>query len=162
MSNPNDFRYELVWKKKQGTNPLNARVMPLKAHENILVFGKGTYNPQMTQGTPYKAFESNDASIGEVMGSKKSKHRDNPTGERFPISVVEFGRDRGKHPTQKPLALMDWLISTYTNEGDVVLDPFMGSGTTGVAAQNLNRNFVGIEKDKSYYEHAKSRMMANV
>ena len=94
------------------------------------------------------------------MGNAKSIHRDNPSGTRYPRSIQKFNtpRVRGGHPTQKPVALMEYLIKTYTNEGEWVLDFTMGSGTTGVAAVNLNRNFIGVEKDPGYFEIAKNRI----
>ena len=162
-SNIKDFRYELIWEKPQGTNPMNAKVMPLKSHENILVFyrKRPTYNPQMTQGTPYGGFSSDTAKIGEVYGSAKSKHRDNPEGTRYPKTVLRFAQERGGlHPTQKPVPLFEYLVRTYTNLGETVLDCCMGSGTTGVACHNTGRNFIGIEKDPIYYETAKTRIEA--
>ena len=162
-SNIKDFRYEWIWEKPQGTNPMNAKVMPLKSHENILVFyrKKPTYNPQMTQGTPYGGFSSDTAKIGEVYGSAQSKHRDNPEGTRYPKTVLRFAQERGGlHPTQKPVKLMEYLVRTYTNLGETVLDCCMGSGTTGVAAYNTGRNFIGVEKDPTYFETAKKRIEA--
>ena len=159
-SNLNDFRYEWIWEKPQGTNPMNAKVMPLKSHENILVFykSKPVYNPQMWYSTPYTGFSSDKSKIGEVYGSAKSKHRDNPEGSRYPKTVQKFKQEKGFHPTQKPVALMEYLIKTYTNERDTVLDPTMGSGTTGVACVNTNRNFIGIERDEKYFQTSKSRI----
>ena len=162
-SNIKDFRYEWIWEKPQGTNPMNAKVMPLKSHENILVFyrKKPTYNPQMTQGTPYGGFSSDTAKIGEVYGSAQSKHRDNPEGTRYPKTVLRFAQERGGlHPTQKPVPLFEYLVLTYTNLGETVLDCCMGSGTTGVAAYNTGRNFIGIEKDPIYFETAQNRIEA--
>jgi site-specific DNA-methyltransferase (adenine-specific) len=161
MSNPKLFKYEWIWQKQQGTNPMMAKIMPMKIHENILVFykNKPTYNPQYTHSTPYKGFSSDTSTIGEVYGKLKSKHRDNPTGQRYPISLIKFNTERnGHHPTQKPLSLMEYLILTYTNEGDLVLDNCMGSGSTCVAATILNRNFIGIEKEDKYFKIAKSRL----
>ena len=153
------FRYEWIWEKPQGTNPMNAKVMPLKSHENILVFyrSKPTYNPQMWYSTPYSGFSSDTSKIGEVYGNQQSKHRDNPEGSRYPKTVLKFKQEKGLHPTQKPVGLMEYLIKTYTNEGDTVLDNTMGSGTTGVACVNCNRSFVGIEMDKKYYQISKER-----
>ena len=158
-SNINNFRYEWIWEKPQGTNPMNAKVMPLKSHENILVFyrSKPTYNPQMWYSTPYSGFSSDTSKIGEVYGNQQSKHRDNPEGSRYPKTVLKFKQEKGLHPTQKPVGLMEYLIKTYTNEGDTVLDNTMGSGTTGVACVNCNRSFVGIEMDKKYYQISKER-----
>ena len=159
-SNINNFRYEWIWEKPQGTNPMNAKVMPLKSHENILVFyrSKPTYNPQMWYSTPYSGFSSDTSKIGEVYGNQQSKHRDNPEGSRYPKTVLKFKQEKGLHPTQKPVGLMEYLIKTYTNEGDTVLDNTMGSGTTGVACVNCNRSFVGIEMDKKYYQISKERV----
>lgn len=161
-SNLSDFKYEWVWEKPQGTNPMNAKIMPLKSHENILVFyrGKPVYNPQMWQSTPYSGFKSKTAKIGEVYGSAASKHRDNPTGSRYPKTVLKFKQEKGFHPTQKPVALMEYLIRTYTNPGDVVLDNCMGSGSTGVAAINTGRDFIGMELDPTYFSTAKDRIEA--
>jgi len=160
-SNLKDFRYEWIWEKPQGTNPLNSKYMPLKSHENILVFYKKppTYNPQMEKGTPYKGFSDKTSTIGEVYGKLPSIHRNNPEGTRFPKTVLRFKQDRGGlHPTQKPVSLMEYLIQTYTNRGEIVLDSTMGSGTTGVAAKMLGRKFIGIEKDQKYYNIAEDRI----
>lgn len=163
-SNIQNFRYEWIWEKPQGTNPMNAKVMPLKSHENILVFyrKKPIYNPQMWYSTPYSGFSSDTSKIGEVYGSAKSKHRDNPDGSRYPKTILKFKQEKGLHPTQKPVDLMEYLIKTYTNSGDVVLDNTMGSGTTGVAAVRSGRNFIGIEMDQEYYEIAKQRIESTV
>jgi len=159
-SNLKNFRYEWIWEKPQGTNPMNAKVMPLKSHENILVFyrKKPVYNPQMEKGTPYGGFKSDTAKIGEVYGSAKSQHRDNPEGTRYPKTVLRHKQEKGFHPTQKPVTLMEYMIRTYTNEGETVLDATMGSGTTGVACINTNRQFIGIEMDEDYYNIAQDRM----
>ena len=159
-SNLNNFRYEWIWEKSQGTNPMNAKVMPLKSHENILVFyrNKPVYNPQMWYSTPYSGFSSDTSKIGEVYGDAKSKHRDNPEGSRYPKTILKFKQEKGSHPTQKPVGLMEYLIKTYTNEGDIVLDNTMGSGTTGVACMNTNRDFIGIEMDQKYFNIAKDRI----
>lgn len=159
-SNLNNFRYEWIWEKSQGTNPMNAKVMPLKSHENILVFyrNKPVYNPQMWYSTPYSGFSSDTSKIGEVYGDAKSKHRDNPEGSRYPKTILKFKQEKGSHPTQKPVGLMEYLIKTYTNEGDIVLDNTMGSGTTGVACMNTNRDFIGIEMEQKYFNIAKDRI----
>ena len=159
-SNLKNFRYEWIWEKPQGTNPMNSQVMPLKSHENILVFyrKKPVYNPQMEKGTPYGGFSSDTAKIGEVYGSAKSKHRDNPEGTRYPKTVLRHKQEKGFHPTQKPTTLMEYLIRTYSNEGDTVLDATMGSGTTGVACVNTDRQFIGIEQDEKYYKISKERI----
>jgi site-specific DNA-methyltransferase (adenine-specific) len=159
-SNLESFRYEWIWEKPQGTNPMNAKVMPLKSHENILVFyrKKPIYNAQMWYSTPYSGFSSNTSKIGEVYGNAQSKHRDNPDGSRYPKTILKFKQEKGLHPTQKPVELMEYLIKTYTNPGDVVLDNTMGSGTTGVACMNTNRNFIGIEMDENYYKISEERI----
>ena len=159
-SNIKNLKYEWIWEKPQGTNPMNAKVMPLKSHENILVFyrKKSTYNPQMWYSTPYSGFKSDTAKIGEVYGKAQSKHRDNPDGSRYPKTVLKFKQEKGLHPTQKPVALMEYLIETYSNPGDTVLDNTMGSGTTGVACVRTDRNFVGMESDVEYYNLAQERI----
>ena len=161
-SNLDWLRYEWIWRKHQGTNPMMAKKAPMKIHENILVFyGKQPiYNPQMWFSTPYGGFKG-DKKLGEVYGDDTvSTHRDNPEGSRYPLSVQEFrGSKEGHHPTQKPVALCEYLIKTYTNEGEWVLDNCMGSGTTGVACVNTNRNFIGIEQEEKYFIIAKQRIM---
>lgn len=159
-SNIENFRYEWIWEKPQGTNPMNAKIMPLKSHENILVFyrKKPTYNPQMWYSTPYSGFSSDTKTIGEVYGSQKSKHRDNPDGSRYPKTIIKHKQEKGFHPTQKPVGLMEYLIKTYTNVGDIVVDNTMGSGTTGVACVNTDRKFIGIEMEKEYFDISVKRI----
>lgn len=159
-SNIQNFRYEWIWEKPQGTNPMAAKYQPLKSHETIAVFYRKspTYNPQMTISTPYSGFNSKNKKIGEVYGDLKSKHRDNPEGTRYPKTVLRFKQEKGLHPTQKPVPLMEYMIKTYTNEGDVVLDNAFGSGTTGVAAKKTGRQFIGIELDKKYFELGSKRI----
>lgn len=165
MSNVKMFKYEWVWEKHQGTNPMCAKIFPLKSHENILVFAKSKtkYNPIMEIGKPYSGFNSSNVQ-SEVYGGGRSVHRDNKEGTRYPKTILRFTKDKGKrlHPTQKPVSLMEYLIKTYTNEGDLVLDNCMGSGTTGVACKNLNRNFVGIELDPEYFKIAEKRINENL
>ena len=163
-SNIDNLRYEWIWEKPQGTNPMNVKIMPLKSHENILVFyrEKPTYNPQMWYSTPYSGFSSDTAKIGEVYGNAESKHRDNPEGSRYPKTVIKHKQEKGYHPTQKPVGLMKYLIKTYTNEWDVVLDNTMGSGTTGVACVHTNREFIGIEKEEKYFKIAEKRLGTNL
>lgn len=159
-SNIRNFKYEWIWEKPQGTNPMNAKHMPLKSHENVLIFyrKKPTYNPQMWKSTPYSGFQSDTSKIGEVYGNAKSKHRDNPEGTRYPKTILKFKQEKGFHPTQKPVALMEYLIKTYSNENETVLDNTMGSGTTGVACVNTNRKFIGIELEEKYFDVAKERI----
>lgn len=161
-SNYKDFKYTMVWEKSKATGYLNAKKQPLRAHEDIVVFYKKqpTYNPQMKQGEPYdKGKAVRDTESYGVQ--TKEVHVKNDTGLRYPRSVLYFktAESEGKyHPTQKPISLYEYLIKTYSNEGDTVLDPCMGSGTTGVAAVNCNRNFIGIERDSKYFEIAKERI----
>lgn len=159
MSNIKNYKYDWVWKKPRGTGHLNAKKQPLRDVENISVFYKKQcdYYPQLSKGAPYNA--KSGASQFEGYGKDNREGNDN-SGFRYPKQVLEFGVvERGTvHPTQKPVALMEYLIKTYTNEGDTVLDFTMGSGTTGVAAKNLNRDFIGIELDPEYFEIAKQRI----
>jgi site-specific DNA-methyltransferase (adenine-specific) len=159
-SNLKNFRYEWIWEKPQGTNPMVAKIQPLKAHENIVVFyrKRPKYNPQMTISTPYGGFKSKQKKLGEVYGDLDSKHRDNPEGTRYPKTVLQFKQEKGLHPTQKPVPLMEYLIKTYTNENDVVLDNCFGSGTTGVAAKKTGRGFIGIELDGEYFKLGSERI----
>jgi len=160
------FKYCLVWEKSKATGYLNAKKQPMRAHEDIVVFynKQPTYNPQMTVGKPYdKGTAIRDA---EQYGKQtKAVHVKNEEGTRYPRSVLYFktAEDEGKyHPTQKPIALYEYLIKTYSNEGDTVLDPCMGSGTTGVACMNTGRNFIGIEKEENYYKIAEQRISTTV
>ena len=168
MSNPKMFRYDWVWKKNKVTGFLNSKKMPMRNKEDILVFYESlpTYNPQKTFGHKPVNNYTKHTSDGATVGKTKLGIAGGGSTERFPTSIQEFdvvnqdgSSKEGKfHPTQKPVALMDYLIKTYTNEGDTVLDFTMGSGTTGVACKNLNRNFIGIELDKDYFNIAKDRI----
>lgn len=161
LSNLKMFRYDLIWAKTQGSDFLNANRKPLKSHENILVFYKHlpTYNKQYWYSTPYKCtnkkrtHSNNYGTYSTNVGSEGSED-----GKRYPLSVLKFNSDRGLHPTQKPVALLEWLIKTYTNENDIVLDNCMGSGSTGVACINTNRKFIGIELDDKYFDIAFNRI----
>jgi len=158
-SNLQMMKYEWIWEKPNASGQLNAKKMPLKAHENILVFYKKlpTYNPQFEWKEPYTIQRTGYK--GSENYGKQADHTTVSDGRRYPRSVNTFGRDKEKlHPTQKPVALFEYLIKTYTNEGDTVLDNVMGSGTTGVACKNLNRNFIGIELDEEYFKIAQSRI----
>lgn len=155
------YRYDWVYDKPAGTGFFNAKKMPLRSHESILVFYNKlpTYNPQKTQGHKRKVSSRFDAK-SECYGKAVKKTSYDSTS-RYPRSVQRFSSDKQKgnyHPTQKPVALMEYLIKTYTNENETVLDFTMGSGTTGVAAKNLNRNFIGIELDEGYFNIAKERI----
>lgn len=175
VSNLENLRYEIIWQKTAPTGFLNAKKMPMKAHENILVFYKKlpTYNPQMTKGHPRKVSSksSRKKSIerhqekSEVLASNYNSYGesqvDYDSTERYPLSVQVFAKDQQKenyHPTQKPVDLLEWLIRTYTNEGDLVLDNCMGSGSTGVACVNTNRDFIGFELTEQYFSIAKERI----
>lgn len=159
LSNMAMLKYELIWEKPNGTNPFQAKYMPMKKHENILVFYKKSpvYNPQMETGKAYKWNSKRSGGKAGGIEQKKETPIDN-TGTRYPSSVLKFKQERGLHPTQKPVTLFEWLIKTYSNEKQTVLDCTMGSGTTGVAAINTNRNFIGIELDNNYFNTAKSRI----
>lgn len=152
------MKYEWIWSKRSATGHLNSKKQPMKSHENVLVFYRQqpTYNPQMTAGKPYSA-KSGRASSN--YGSQVSVVTDND-GARYPRTVLDFDHDRGSrlHPTQKPVALMEYMVRTYTNPGDVVLDNCMGSGTTGIACKNTGRQFVGIESDEKYFQIAVDRI----
>jgi len=162
MSNVKIFKYCWVWEKSKSTNFLNAKKQPLRKHEDICVFYRKqpNYNPQMTLGQPYDKGVRKDQLSGSY-GDFKPKHV-RSDGERYPTDVFYFktaeSEGRVWHPTQKPVALMEYLIKTYTNEGETVLDFTMGSGTTGVAAKSLNRKFIGIELDEAYFNIAKERI----
>ena len=155
------LKYEWIWQKEAGTGHLNAKKAPMKNHENILVFYKKapTYNPQMRVG-----FKPYSQSQGKTKSQNYGKQTGAVTvsdGRRYPLSVLNFARDKNKyHPTQKPVALMEYLIKTYTKEGETVLDFAMGSGTTGIACANTGRRFIGIELDEGYFNIAKDRINA--
>ena len=158
VSNLKMLKYEWIWEKEQGTGFLNAKKMPLKNHENILIFYKKPpiYNPQMKKGKPY-TLERNTFSVN--YGKQVDMVRTENTGERYPLTILKFKRDKEKlHPTQKPVALLEYLIKTYTNEGELVLDNCMGSGSTAIACLNTNRKFIGIELDENYYNIAFNRI----
>ena len=163
LSNEKMFRYTLTWEKTKAGGFLNAKRMPLQAHEDILVFYKKlpTYNPQFEEGKPYtkKAVTNGDGRnygnfdrVGQVSVND---------GKRYPRSVVKFSNDNhgSIHPTQKPVALLEYLIRTYTNEGEAVLDFSQGSGSTGVAAVNTGRKYIGVEMDNHYFNISKDRIL---
>jgi len=163
MSNIKEFKYDWIWEKTNSTGFLNARIMPLKNYENIIVFSfkKTKYNPQYTEGKPYtqKMGRCGDSSTADKK-IQQGGHTTISDGKRFPKQVIKFSNgEKGLHPTQKPVALLEYLIKTYTLEGETVIDFTMGSGSTGVACVNLNRNFIGIEKDEKYFEIAKKRIL---
>ena len=156
-SNLKQFKYEWVWQKESGTGMLNAKKQPLRDSESVLVFYKkqATYNPQFTKGKPYTVKKGSDSQLYNKSENVVTVN----TGKRYPKTVQKFNRDRGSfHPTQKPVALMEYLIKTYTNENQTILDFTMGSGSTGVACVNTNRNFIGIELDENYFNIASERI----
>jgi site-specific DNA-methyltransferase (adenine-specific) len=160
-SNVRALKYEWIWEKDAGTGFLNAKKAPLKNHENVLVFytSQPTYNPQMRVG--FKPYTCKQGGSGSNYGTVRPGHVTVSDGSRYPVTVLQFRRDKDKlHPTQKPVALMDYMIRTYTNPGDLVLDNCMGSGTTGVAAIRTGRRFIGIERDLTYFQIAQARVEA--
>jgi site-specific DNA-methyltransferase (adenine-specific) len=167
MSKPELFRHEWVWRKERPTNFMLGKTAPMKYHENIVVFSKeaANYNPQL-EPKPKENKRNNrprTALVEASYGQKGSEYDDRVVvggvkDWNYPSTIQYFSMQRGLHPTQKPVALMEYLIKTYTNEGDTVLDNCMGSGTTGVACVNTGRNFIGIEKDPTYFEICKQRI----
>lgn len=159
QSNVRMWRYNLVWDKQRGCDFLNANVKPLKSHEDIAVFykKKPTYNKQFWYSTPYS--RTKNGSLSDNYGDRKEAWSESTDGRRNPLSILSFARDGNrKHPTQKPVALLEYLVKTYTNEGDMVLDNCMGSGSTGVACVNTGRRFIGMELDKNYFDIATKRI----
>ena len=158
MSNIKMFRYEWIWEKSMPVGYLDAKRKPLKCHENLCVFYKKlpTYNPQFWLSLPYNhKGRSKDAE--QYRKVKKVAIKNN--GERYPLSFIKIkNNERRLHPTQKPVALFEYLIKTYTNEGDLVLDNCAGSGTTGVACQNTGRDFILIEREEEYCKIAEARL----
>lgn len=167
MSNPKLWRYNLIWDKVAKSGFLNANKMPLRRHEDICVFYKNlpTYNPQMEKCEPHQRNHTKGTMKSPGKNQCYGKFVEVPTvisDEKFPTSIISVSKEHcvGKffHPTQKPVVLMEYLIKTYTNEGDVVLDNTMGSGSTGVACVNTGRSFIGIELEQGYFDVAKSRI----
>lgn len=167
MSNPRWWRYNLIWDKELTTGFLNAHRMPLRSHEDIMVFYNKlpTYNPQMTEGKPlhgrgsaYKSKDNTNRTYGDFEPTEDIRKG---STEKFPKSVLHFPKPHPStvlHSAQKPVPLLEWLIKTYTNEGDVVLDSCMGVGSTGIACKNTNRDFIGIELDSKFFEIAKKSL----
>lgn len=167
MSNPKMWRYNLIWDKVLTSGFLNAKKMPLRSHEDICVFYKElpTYNPQMTKGEPlhgrgtsYKNKELTNNCYGTLNSTEE--HRKGST-DKYPKSIIRFQKihpSKSVHPTEKSVELCEYLIKTYTNEGETVLDNTMGSGSTGVACANTNRNFIGIELNEDYFKIAEERI----
>jgi site-specific DNA-methyltransferase (adenine-specific) len=169
MSNLKHFKYEIIWHKSKSGSAFTAKYRPIAKHENICIFCKGTakYNPQLVKGEPYsRIHKKSEAKINNH--NIGFKHSDNEevvsvnTGFRYPETVQFFQqkwrRQDQLHPTQKPVDLLEWLIKSYTIEHDVVLDNCMGSGSTGIACLNTNRDFVGMELNEEYFSVAKTRI----
>ena len=161
-SNRDMFKYCLVWKKNKGTQQMLAKKRPMSIYEEIVVFQNYMwYNPQWSYGTPYRKV-AKSAPEG-IYGKQVPLVSESKDGKRYPQTIIEFDQfplasKEKQHPTQKPVNLLEHLIKTYSNQGDWVLDPTMGSGSTGVACKNTNRNFVGIELDPTYFQIAKERL----
>ena len=163
MSNIKNYKYDWIWDKKQGGNPLNAKRMPLKTLELIHIFNKHNYYPQMRKGK--MRVKGGSKKQAEHTG-KTIKGYTTKSDLYYPVQLlsdISNANKKGRfHPTQKPIALMEYLIKTYTNEGETVLDFTMGSGTTGCACKQLNRNFIGIEQDEKYFKIAETRINETV
>lgn len=164
-TNYKDFKYTLVWEKSKASGYMNVKKQPLRAHEDIVVFYRKqcVYNPQMVRGEPYyRGYPKRET---EAYGENKSTLVESKNGLRYPRSVIYFitAEMEGKyHVSQKPIKLMEYLVKTYTNENDTVLDCCMGSGTTGVACLNTGRKFVGFEKEKDFFDKAEKRLNQNI
>lgn len=166
MSNPKIFKYEWIWQKSHATGHLNSKRQPLRQHESVCVFYKKqcTYNPQMIDKTYLDKRTKSGADVDADVYNKFNKvERQIPVTKGYPKTIQYFatpfkGGEGGKHPTQKPLSLVEYLIKTYTNEGEMVLDNTMGSGTTMVACKKLGRNGIGIEKEQKYFKIAQERV----
>ena len=159
MSNLSWFRYDMTWDKTRGSDFLNAKRKPLRSHEDILVFykNKPTYNPQFWYSEPYK--KTKNGTQSDNYGDRDSAYSESKDGKRYPLSIVSFKRDSSrKHPTQKPVKLFEYLIKTYTNKNEIVLDNVIGSGTTAVACLKTERKFIGFEKEEKYYNIALKRI----
>lgn len=154
------FKYCWIWDKVRGSNFATVKIRPFNSHEDICVFYKKqpTYIPQMELGKPYTVKQGYVGESKQTGLHKKEVITVNE-GFRYPLSIIKFSKESGFHPTQKPIALLEYLIKTYSHEGQTVLDFTMGSGSTGVACKNTNRNFIGIEKELEYYNIAKQRVL---
>lgn len=156
-SNMKYFRYSLVWEKNKFSDFLNAKRKPMKTNEDICIFYKKqpTYNIQYWYSTPYKRWNTQEAVNKQTNYGGHKENVAESDGKRLPTTVLKFNRvERPKHPTQKPVELLEWLIKSYSHENDIVLDNCMGVGSTGIAARNLNRNFIGIELEEKYFSQA--------
>ena len=177
MSNLEMFKYELIWEKSRASNFVHSNYQPLKSHENIIIFSKGgaaqgskfpmIYNKQMTTGVPYNkgVGHKENLHLSGKMPNRKNIILKNESGDRTPKSVIYFScdsdKDRGLHPTQKPVPLLEYLIKTYSNENDLILDNCMGSGSTIIGCLNTNRRYIGIEREKKYFDISQERITAH-
>ncbi len=159
LSNMKDYKYDWKWDKKRGSNFATVKIRPFNSFEDIMIFYKNqpTYNPQMEAGKPYT---QKQGFVGEAKqtGLKRKEVITINKGERYPLSILRFSKESGLHPTQKPIPLFEYLIKTYTKEGDLVLDNCAGSGTTAIACTNTNRNCILIEKEKQYFDIINERI----
>lgn len=156
-SNIGNYKYNWVWNKRAFSNQMMAKKQPLRVTEDIVVFNSGIYNPQGL--IEINKVTKQGSKVTDNIGGGKRQTSYVQTHTNYPKNILEFSKDRPSiHPTQKPIAMLEYLIKTYTNEGDTVLDFTMGSGSTGVACLNTGRNFIGIEKDDKYFEIAKQRI----
>lgn len=161
MSNPKLFKYDWVWKKNVNSNFMLVNKQPLRHHETVLVFYKKQpiYNPQMTKGEFYTRKRGDEEKLNSDLFLSNFKRKNSSSDLRHPITVLEMPREeRQIHPTQKPVVLFEYLIKTYTNKNETVLDNCMGSGTTAIACMNTERNYIGFELDKTYYEKSLERI----
>lgn len=165
QSNPKLFRYEWIWVKNKSTGHLNAKKMPLRRHESVVVFYKKlpVYNPQKTTGHKPVNTYTKHSDDGTNYGKTKTGIKGGGQTDRYPTSILEIpvmnnDDDEKFHPTQKPIALMEYMVRTYTNEGDTVLDTCMGSMTTAIACLNTGRNYIGFENNEEYYEKGMERI----
>lgn len=165
FSNLRNFKYDWTWKKTKGTGYLNAKKQPLRDKEDILVFYKKqcNYNPQFSKGKPYDGSKRAGSKHQTSSYGSHGQHRETNDGKRYPRQVLDFDIvGRGSlHPTQKPVKLLEYLISTYTNSNELVLDNCMGVGSTAIASLNLNRKYLGFEMDKEYYSISEDRILNN-
>ena len=163
MSNIKNYKYDIIWDKGRGKDPMNAKNRPMKRHENISIFykKKGTYNPQMIKLDKPDIRKNNKVTTSSLWNKNGDIVLNKVYTERYPTSILVCANNNHKdrvHPSQKPIDLLEWLIKTYSNENDLILDFTMGSGSTGVACMNTNRKFIGIELNEKYFNIAKERI----
>ena len=154
------YKYSMVWVKPNGTSPNLAKIQPMRRYEDIMVFckGNGIYNPIKMPGTPYKWNSKRSGGKTQNINYKKDKPIEN-NGLRYPTNVLEFKQERGYHPTQKPVSLCEHILRLYTNENDLMLDTFSGSGSLCLAAKRINRRYIGCELDENMVKISKERLI---